>query len=57
MIFNQMKGDMMSLTEQRTQYIESTDRECETVEMVEAKNVVEKMAGNEGRAKVNSDLC
>ena len=57
MIFNQMKRDMMSLTEQRTQYIESTDRECETVEMVEAKNVVEKMAGNEGRAKVNSDLC
>lgn len=57
MIFNQMKGDMMSLTEQRTQYIQSTDRECETVEVVEAKNVVEKMAGNEGRGKVNSDLC
>ena len=57
MVFNQMKGDTMSLTEQRSEYIESTDRECKTVDMVEARNVVEKMAGNEGRGKVNSDFC
>lgn len=27
------------------------------MEMVEAKKVVEKMAGNEGRGKASSDLC
>lgn len=48
----------MGRTKQRSQYISSLIyKECRKTETVEAKNVMEKMTGNEGRGKAKSDLC